>query len=357
MSRTITAMFDDRAHAEAAVRQLIQELHLDSTRVQMHAADATVETTQAATHDTGFWASLKDLFVPEEDRTTYVEGVRRGAVVVSAQLEDRMLDYAMDILEQHGAVDLDRREAEWRQQGWTGAQAGSAGSATTTASANAGQGIAAAGTTTATPTTTDRMTAHAGGEEVIPIAEERLRVGKRDVERGRVRVRSYVVETPVTEQVTLREEHVDVQRRTADRPVTNADVLFQERTIEATESAEEAVVAKEARITGEVVIRKDATERTETVQDTVRRTEVDVDNTAGAASHATETATLSGATTTNPPGTAGSRAADETHGTNVSGAHPEQADGTPGNPPGTMASRAVDKTLDTNISGANPGKR
>jgi uncharacterized protein (TIGR02271 family) len=357
MSRTITAMFDDRSHAEAAVQQLIRELRLDSTRVHMHAADATVETTRATTQDTGFWASLKDLFVPEEDRTTYVEGVRRGAIVVSAQLDEKTVDYAMDILEQHGAVDLESREAEWRQQGWTGAQVAPATSGMATASSTSGQGVAASGTTTATHTAADRVSAHTGGEEVIPIAEEKIRVGKRDVERGRVRVRSYVVETPVTEQVTLREEHVDVQRRAADRPVTDADVLFQDRTIEATESAEEAVVAKEARITGEVVIRKDASERTETVQDTVRRTEVDVDNTAGAASHTTEGAVRTDTTTTNPPGTAASRAMDETAGSNVSGAHPHQADGTPGNPPGTMASRAVDKTLDTNISGANPGKR
>ena len=48
-----------------------------------------------------------------------------------------------------------------------------------------------------------------------------------------------------------------------------------------TETDEEAVVAKTARVTEEVVISKDVTERTERVSDTVRRTEVDVENTAG----------------------------------------------------------------------------
>jgi uncharacterized protein (TIGR02271 family) len=116
------------------------------------------------------------------------------------------------------------------------------------------------------------------GEEAIPVIEERLHVGKRDVNRGRVRVRSYVVETPVQEQVTLHEERVDVERRVVDRPVGDASRLFEERTIEATESAEEAVVAKEARVKEEVVIRKEAEERTQTVQDTVRRTEVEVED-------------------------------------------------------------------------------
>ena len=342
MLRTITAMFDDRAHADAAVEQLTKEFDLDRSFVQVHAAD-TAATTGTVSQDTGFWASLKDLFVADEDRSTYAEGVRRGSVVLSAQIEDGMLDRASDVLEKHGAVDLDTREAQWRQEGWTGAVAAPTGTIAAASTTTAGLGVVATGAgpmpaagaaRAATPGVAPAMgvtTAQVGSEEVIPVVEESLRVGKRDVNRGRVRVRSYVVETPVTEQVTLRQERVDVQRRAIDRPVTDADAVFQERTIEATESAEEAVVAKEAHVTGEVVIRKDASERTETVNDTVRRTEVEVDDTTG----------------TTPAAT----------GTNVSGARPAQSDDTPGNPPGTVASRAVDKTLGTDISGANPGKR
>ncbi|WP_338665971.1 hypothetical protein VQH23_12485 [Pararoseomonas sp. SCSIO 73927] len=113
MTRTITAMFDDRAHADAAVRQLTQELGLSQDLVRVYAADAATTTTASvAADDRGFWGSLKDLFVPEEDRTAYAEGVRRGAVIVSAQVDEGMLDHAMDILENNGAVDLDSREAE-----------------------------------------------------------------------------------------------------------------------------------------------------------------------------------------------------------------------------------------------------
>ena len=109
------------------------------------------------------------------------------------------------------------------------------------------------------------------GEEVIPVVEERLRVGKRDVSHGRVRIRSYVVETPVEEQVTLREERVAVERRPVDRALGDAEQAFQERTIEAEERREEAVVSKEARVKEELVVRKEAEQRTETVSDTVRR--------------------------------------------------------------------------------------
>jgi uncharacterized protein (TIGR02271 family) len=158
--------------------------------------------------------------------------------------------------------------------GWTGYQAGStqttgsAQTATTTAAAAASLGARA-------------ETARTGSdrEEAIPIVEERLDVGKREVAGGRVRVRSYVVETPVEEQVNLRQERVEIERRPVDRPVSTADqALFRERTIEAEERTEEPVVNKEARVKEELVVNKDVEQRTETVRDTVRRTEVEVDD-------------------------------------------------------------------------------
>ena len=110
------------------------------------------------------------------------------------------------------------------------------------------------------------------------MTEEQLTVGKRDVAHGRVRVRSYVVETPVQEQVNLRQEHVSIERRPVDRAAGAGDNLFRERTVEAEERAEEAVVAKEARVKEELVLKKDVNQRTETVSDKVRRTEVEVED-------------------------------------------------------------------------------
>jgi stress response protein YsnF len=120
-------------------------------------------------------------------------------------------------------------------------------------------------------------------EDVVERVEEDLQVGKREVGRGRVRVRSYVTERPVEEQVSLREERVQVERRPVDRPVQPGDATFQEKEITATERGEEAVVSKEARVVEEIGIRKDVDTRTETVRDTVRQQEVEVedDRTAG----------------------------------------------------------------------------
>jgi len=115
------------------------------------------------------------------------------------------------------------------------------------------------------------------GETVLPVIEEQLAVGKRTVERGGANVRTTVKETPVEKSVTLREENVTVERRPVDRAVENAPAAFKEGTIEVTEMAEVPVIAKQAHVVEEVVVGKNITEREETVRDTVKRTDVQVD--------------------------------------------------------------------------------
>ncbi len=120
------------------------------------------------------------------------------------------------------------------------------------------------------------------GEQRIQVVQEEVQVGKREVERGGVRIYSTVVETPVQEQVTLREEHVHVERRAVDRPVTPGQTdAFREQTIELTERSEEVVVGKTARVVEEVVVGKEVGQRTETVNETVRHTDVHVEEIAG----------------------------------------------------------------------------
>jgi uncharacterized protein (TIGR02271 family) len=201
----------------------------------------------------------RELGLPAEHIGYYSEGVRRGGYLVTVDAEESQVDRAVDVLEDHGAVNIEERAAEWQRSGWSGAR--ETGLGTTTA---------AAGTV---------QPEREGETARIPVVEEELKVGKRAVRRGGVRVYSHVTEQPVSEQVTLREEHVDVERHAVDRPATAADLgAFKEGSIELTETAEEAVVAKEARVVEEVVVSKGATEHTETVEDTVRRTDVEVEN-------------------------------------------------------------------------------
>ncbi len=133
---------------------------------------------------------------------------------------------------------------------------------------------------------------------MLQLSEESLAVGKRVVNRGGTRIRRFVVETPVEESVSLHSEKVTLERRpvTDGRPVTDS---FTEKTIEMTETAEEAVVSKTARVYEEVGLRKEATDRVETVRDTVRKEEVEVEQVPGTATRTTAPTTTSG-TTLNP---------------------------------------------------------
>ncbi len=272
-TRTITALFDKRSDAMLAVEELVRAgIPRSAVRVSPETDAASTGATAAydANRDEkGFWASLGDLFMPDEDRYTYAEALHRGSVMVSVSVDAAHADTAEDILEIHGTVNVDEREASWRKEGWSGYAAGA-----TTGAAGAGSSAKA---TTAGSTTALGARDMADGDQVISEVEERLRVGKRQVGSGRVKVRSYVVETPVSEQVSLHSETVRVERRPVDRAMGATEDAFKERTIEAVATSEEAVVAKEARVVGEVLVRKEASDRTETVTDKVRSTKVEVE--------------------------------------------------------------------------------
>ncbi len=339
-TRTLTAMFPTKTEAERAGQMLVSELHVDRAMIQTSPGEGMTDAGYDKTkpyEEKGFFGSLKTQFVPDEDRYAYAEGMRRGSVLLSVQLDEAHTDRAADILERAGAVDLDQQEETWRKSGWTGYDATAHSSV---------RPVAATGATAA----------RGGQDETLKVVQERLVVGKRAVEGGRVRVRSYIIERPVEEQVSLHEERVSVERHPVDRAATDADLAaFQERTIEATARSEEAMVGKEVRVVEEIGVTKQAADRVETVRDTIRETKVEVEDSTGTTAGRASTGTTPGSSTAK--GAAG--AVDRTLNTNVSGTNPgaNAPDGTGSNPPGTMASRAVDKTLGTNISGANPERK
>jgi uncharacterized protein (TIGR02271 family) len=221
----------------------------------------------------GLAGALMNAGVPEEHAEYYVEGVKRGGTLVTVRAEDNAADRAAEILSRHHAIDIDQRAAEWQRSGW------SRGTSTTAGTATSG----AATTRAAAAPQARRETRE--GETAIPVVEEELHVGKRQVQSGGVRVYQHVTERPVEKDVTLREEEVRVERRPVNQPADAASTraAFKEGTIEVTETDEVPVVSKEARVTEEVAIRKDVNERTEKVRDTVRKTDVDVEKVEGQA--------------------------------------------------------------------------
>lgn len=125
------------------------------------------------------------------------------------------------------------------------------------------------------PVVAGESTMNQNEKRSIPVFEEELMVGKREVIRGGKRVETFVEEVPAQEQVSLREERVHVQRRPVNRIASLTDFdAFQEGSFEVLETTEEPVIAKRARVVEEVIISKELTEHVETVHDTVRRTDV-----------------------------------------------------------------------------------
>lgn len=259
----VTAFFDTRSDAEAAVERIVAEgVSRDEIRV-VDGSETTGSAQSAQKEDRGFFEALGDFFMPDEDRHAYAEGLSRGGYLVSLDTTDANRDRILDILDDEGTVDMDAREQSWRSEGWEGHEAAPAMAMDRT-NPSAGS-----------------QTANMSGAVVdgtIEVVEENIRIGKRQMDHGRVRVRSYVVETPVEEQVSLHEERVHVERRPVDRPVSAGEAAFADQSIEATEIVEEAVVSKEARVVEEITLNKDVEDRTETVRDTVRRTEVEIED-------------------------------------------------------------------------------
>ena len=68
----------------------------------------------------GVIGALTDAGVSHADAHVYAEGVRRGGTLVTVKSDERLTDQAVEILDRDGTVDLDQRQATWRNEGWTG---------------------------------------------------------------------------------------------------------------------------------------------------------------------------------------------------------------------------------------------
>jgi uncharacterized protein (TIGR02271 family) len=285
MAKTLVALYDTFTDAERVVQELINDgfarsnIHMALEHTTAGAAQRASVEWDAAYEGVNLTDTLTDLGVPYDEALSYAEGVRRGGALVVVESSDEQAERGMEILRRMHPVDMHERTAHWRQEGWNGADANALRSTATSSTATAtrsAQEQARAATHMANKGATTRRVE--GQEEIhIPVVEEDIAIGKREVERGHVRIYSRVTEQPTEASVRLREEKVTVERRPADRPATDADFAAAEKeVIEFAETAEEPVVNKRARVVEEVVVHKDVTEHTETVRGTARHTDVDV---------------------------------------------------------------------------------
>ena len=255
---TIVAIYDTTANAEAAIAEL-KAAGVPDNAISVHADTATTSgmtTTDATVREQGFWSSIFG-GEPDHDTAVYDRSVAAGSTIVSVNVSETHIAKVTEILESYHPIDIDERAT--------------------------GYGLTHSKTTMREPIAAPLpATARTGidNDSALQLSEETLAVGKRVVNRGGTRIRRFVVETPVEEQVTLHDEKVILERRpvTDGRPATDS---FSERTVEMMESTEEAVISKTARVYEEVGLRKEATDRVETVRDTVRKEEVEVEQVPG----------------------------------------------------------------------------
>jgi uncharacterized protein (TIGR02271 family) len=289
MTQSIIGLFNSFTEANAARQTLVKEgFSPQDILVNAYEGDLPAESTDRTpvTDQTlgggGFMAGVENFFSnlfggsDADNAGHYAEAVRRGGAVVTVNVQDESkVDTVRSAMANIGAVNIEERVAAWRDTGYTGYQKNSQ------------------------PYTPEQVTEERA--RVIPVIQEDIEVGKRKVDLGAVRVVSRMVETPVSEQVTLREEHASIERRPVDRPASEAD-LQADQSIEVRETAEKAVVGKSARVVEEVVVGKETTSQTEQITDTVRSTVVDVDQT-GTTTNTTRTSGTLG--TTSPKGKTG----------------------------------------------------
>ncbi|WP_017732478.1 YsnF/AvaK domain-containing protein [Nafulsella turpanensis] len=232
MKQTVIGVYENEMKAREAKKMLEKEgfkkEDIDiSPRIEGDVADRNHE------HVDNFFSSM---FEDTNEARNYSEVARRGSVVTVHTTSMDRAERAAAILDENGAIDANEHARKYKK--------------------------------------TDDV--KGTDKKSIPVIEEELEVGKKEVETGGVRLRSRIVERPVEEKLRLREEHVEVERKPVDRKATEADFKnFEEGTIEATERAEVPVVGKEARVVEEVKLKKEVNERKETVRDRVRHTEVE----------------------------------------------------------------------------------
>ena len=248
----VVTLFDTAEHAEAARRNL-ENAGFSATDISI-VGKLGLPGDTSALRQPGLWQRLFGRDIEEHEARVYGKAVDAGGVVLTLRAPESQLSKAMGILNQHAVVDVKSRAIE---AGWLAKEA--------------------VAETKAIPAPVKPLTTDIGKGEVLRLAEEQIEVGKRLITEGTTRIRRFVVEKPVEAKVTLHEEHVEIVRRAVADPAFVKDVDWTDRTIEIVETIEQPVVSKSTHIAEEVVIGKKGSDRVETVKDTVRRQQVEVE--------------------------------------------------------------------------------
>jgi stress response protein YsnF len=258
---TLVAVFDTAAHADSAIKALNAAGFSNSDISIFDAARFAADKASAA--KPGLWNRIFGDDLHQHEAQVYGDAVARGGSVISLRLLDSEVAHASAVLNQYRPIDVHDR-------------------AVTSGIAPAAHVEAVEKKIAAVPLAPTQQVATPAKlaethDEVLRLAEEQLQVGKEQHESGRTRVRRFVTERAVSEQVTLHEEHAEVVRRAVSDPNYVGDIDWADSVIEAVETAEHALVSKSARIVEEVALKKVGSDHVETITDKLRRQQVAIE--------------------------------------------------------------------------------
>jgi uncharacterized protein (TIGR02271 family) len=259
----VVTVYDTMAHADKAVAILKAAGYgADDISILNRSTLTAQDAHDLDVREPSLWRRLFGTNVHDHEATVYGRAIEGGGVVVSVRVPDSEVPRVMGILDVHNPVDVLQRAA-------------TVGAVPSALVAKVATAAPVAATTAAAKAVV--AAAVPNKEDVIRLAEEQLNVGKKLVEEGTTRIRRFVTERPVEAAVTLHEEHAEVLRRAVTDPASIGEIDWSDKTIEVIETAERAVVSKTSRIAEEVVVRKEGSDHTETIKDTVRRQQVEVE--------------------------------------------------------------------------------
>jgi uncharacterized protein (TIGR02271 family) len=246
----LVTLYDNAAHADAAKHEL-ESAGFSSSEISIINSKSLGMPSEKL-REPDVWQELFGREIQQHEATLYGKSVDSGGAVLIVRLPETDAARATRILKAHQSVDLHKRAEE--------------------------EGLIKTSPKAAAATSPMPV------EEVLELSEEQINIGKRLVQGGATRIRRFVTETPVEAQVTLHEEHARVFRRA----ITDQD-CWADKTIEIPDMTEEPVVTKSVHVAEEVVIQREGSDQVKTLQDKVRRQQVQVEHVEGTASAAKTT--------------------------------------------------------------------
>ena len=245
----VVSVYDSMDKAKSALN-VLKSSGVDTSDVSL--LDRNALGTGVDQQHVGLWRRLFGENVWEHEAAVYGDTLRRGGAVLAVRGPKERVAKIMAILDAHDPVDVHEHAAK------IGTDVPIEAKALVTAPGTA-------------------ATTGASKQEVLRLAEEQMNVGKRLFETGTTRIRRFVTERPVEAQVNLHEEHAKVVRRAVSDPNYIADIDWSDKEYTVTETEERPVVSKTSRVVEEIAVGREGSDRTETVRDTVRRQQADVE--------------------------------------------------------------------------------